>query len=278
MDITHFNGRHYLSLVDCGPTRFTVWRRIRRQDSASIIQQLEHVFFERGAPTELLTDNDTAFRSETFKRFAERWRTRIRFRCAYAASGNGIVERCHRTVKRIAARMQCSIAEAAYWYNVSPKNGADPATAPANELYGYEVRVRGIDPVAADEPRRTAGPYQVGDAVWVKPPGSRCHSRFAIGTVTGVVSDLSVEVDGMPRHVRDLRRATLPAGDPGEPRQQETSSEDDDFWADIPARHRLRREEDSQSSDSEQERAASPGRPLPRRSSRERRPPDRYVP
>ena len=72
MDVTHVNGGHYLTLIDCGPTRFAVWRRMQRQDTASVIQQLESVFFERGAPVELLTDNDPAFRSGAFTQFAER--------------------------------------------------------------------------------------------------------------------------------------------------------------------------------------------------------------
>ena len=98
MDITHFEGCHYLSLIDCGPSRFAVWKRLRRQDSASVIELLEVVFFERGAPSELLTDNDTAFRSKMFQKFAEQWGIRIHFRCAHDASGNGTV------VKRIAAK------------------------------------------------------------------------------------------------------------------------------------------------------------------------------
>jgi len=62
------------------------------------------VFLEQGAPSELLMDNDTAFRSVVFKRFLDRWTVRAHFRCAYVASGNGIVERCHRSVKREADR------------------------------------------------------------------------------------------------------------------------------------------------------------------------------
>ena len=70
MDVTHVDGCHYLTLIDCRPTRFAVWRRLQRQDTDSVIQQLELVFFERGAPVELLTDNDPAFRSGAFKQFA----------------------------------------------------------------------------------------------------------------------------------------------------------------------------------------------------------------
>ena len=246
MDITHFEGCHYLSLIACGPSRFAVWRRLRRQDSAAVIELLEMVFFERGAPSELLTDNDTAFRSKMFRKFTERWGIRIHYRCAHAASGNGIVERCHRSVKRIAARKRCSIAEAVYWYNIAPKDGDDPSTAPANKLYRYNLRVYGVDCMPSEELSRIGNPYKIGDAVWVKPPGSRCDTRFNRGTVSKVTSDAAVEVDGMPRHVRDLRCRT------------ETFSDDDDLWI-----------------------ASTPGRlppSSPRRSLRVRCPPDRYSP
>ena len=155
MDVTHVNGCHYLTLIDCGPTRFAVWRRLQRQDTDSVIKQLELVFFERGAPVELLTDNDPAFRSCAFTQFAERWALRVRFRCAYVASGNGVAERCHRSVKRIAARKHCTIAEAVYWYNVAPKDDIDSATAPANKLYNYKVRLLGVDRVLHSEPARS---------------------------------------------------------------------------------------------------------------------------
>ena len=48
MDVTHLEGRHYLPLIDCGLSRFAIWRPLLCQDSASIIQQLETVFYERG--------------------------------------------------------------------------------------------------------------------------------------------------------------------------------------------------------------------------------------
>ena len=102
----------YLTLVDCGPSRFAVWRPLKRRTSAEVIERLERVFCERGAPEEILTDNDTAFRSTLFAQFAARWSVRMRFRCAYAPAGNGIVERCRRTVKVIAARKGCAIHEA----------------------------------------------------------------------------------------------------------------------------------------------------------------------
>jgi len=87
------------------------------------------------------------------------------------------VERC-RSVKRIAARKQCSIAEAVSWYNMTPKDGVDPSTAPANRLYNYNLRVYGADRVLHEETSGNQNSYHVGDAVWVKPPGNRCDTRF----------------------------------------------------------------------------------------------------
>ena len=102
MDITHYSTRHFLMLMDCGPLRFSIWKQLARQDSASMIRQLEAVFFERSPPHEILTDNDTAFHRKESQAFAHEWGIHLRFRCAYAPAGNGIAERCHRTVKRIA--------------------------------------------------------------------------------------------------------------------------------------------------------------------------------
>ena len=208
MDITHYRGHHYLTLIDCGPSRFAVWKELRHQGSDEVCRVLETVFFERSAPTEILTDNDTAFRGARFQNFAERWGIRIRYRCAYVPSGNAIAERSHRQVKRTAARTGCSIAEAVYWHNVSPKEAGEEGTAPANCLYRYESRVLGIDGVEPFEDVAVPCRFREGDAVWVRPEGARCTTRYGLGTVTQVLSDQAVEVDGMPRHVKDLRPAT----------------------------------------------------------------------
>ena len=97
MDVCHVNDQLYLTLVDCGPSRYAIWRRLRRQDSDSIIAQLESIFLERGAPKELLTDNYTSFRSASFHEYCSRWRVKVRYRAAHVPSGNGISERNHRT-------------------------------------------------------------------------------------------------------------------------------------------------------------------------------------
>ena len=161
MDVTHLEGRHYLTLIDCGPSRFAIRRPLLCQDSASIIQQLETVFYERGAPVELLTDNAMTFIGETFSKFAEHWSVQMRFRCAYVPADNRIVERSHHTIKCTATRTWCSVMEAVYWYNVTPKDDTLASTAPANGIYSYPARIKGIDVIL---PPEDAGPnsYKVG--------------------------------------------------------------------------------------------------------------------
>ena len=60
--------------------------------------------------------------------------------------------------------------------------------------------------------------------MWVKTQGTRCNTKYRVGTVTGVVSDHTVEVDGIPRHVRDMRSAVpVPERAP----HDEVASDDD---------------------------------------------------
>ena len=258
-------------MVDHGPSRFSIWRQLRLQTAACVVQQLESVFYERGAPHELLLDNDTAFRSKCFRSFAEEWRISLRFRCAYVASGNGIVERCHRTVKTIAARKECSIAEAVYRYNMSPRDES-PCSTPASVLYRYNVRVKDVDCSEAVTTEQDAhSRYSVGDDVWVKPPPARCDTVYGTGRVTGILSEQAVKVDRTPRHVRDLRprMTTEDERKPTEEMQGETEE-----WLiglrnpDEPAQGG----DDITERNPDQGREEAPEREIPRRSGRERRP------
>ena len=205
VDITHYGREHYLTLIDCGPSRFAIWRLLRRQDTASVVRQLESIFLERGPPAEILTDNGTVFTCQTFQHFLRDWGVHLHFRCAYVPEGNGIVERNHRSVKAITARKQCAIPEAVYWHNVTPKDSTSPSTAPANVVHTYRVRIQGISVASPREPKNTQMKYRVGDAVWVRTPHSRCTDRSKTGHVTGLGGPQSVLVDGTPRHIKDLR-------------------------------------------------------------------------
>ncbi|KAG1670332.1 hypothetical protein GQR58_016949 [Nymphon striatum] len=48
VDVTHYGAKHYLSMVDCGPSRFAIWRRLSSETAASIIAQLQGIVIERG--------------------------------------------------------------------------------------------------------------------------------------------------------------------------------------------------------------------------------------
>ena len=213
MDINHCNGTHILTVIDCGPAQFAIWRCLPQQDATNVINQLKVLFYEQSLLTEILTDNDTTFQSSLLKAFLDEWKVRLWFCCAYVPSGNTIIERCHRTVKRIATRKRCTIPEVAYWYNVTPKDDMYSATAPANMVYRYRIRLKGINGTLVPTHNQQQAVFKLGDRVWVKTPHGRCTTKYKVGRVTGITSAQNVTVDKIPHHVKDLR----PTVGPGQP-------------------------------------------------------------
>ncbi len=57
-----------------------------------------------GPPRQLLSDNGTVFRSKEMAELLLHWQVEAVFACAYRSRGNGVVERVHRTIKRMVAR------------------------------------------------------------------------------------------------------------------------------------------------------------------------------
>ena len=206
IDTTHYGGELYLTLIDCGPSRYTVWRRVSSESATVIAAVLQDVFIEFGPPMELLLDNSATFRSEEVQRLFRKWAVRARFRCAYRASGNAVIERVHRTVKRVAARSGISPKEATFWYNLAPVDG-DSGSAPSTRLFssGYKWRNPGCGVAEVSMRTETASPFRVGDLVFVKPSPMRCTSQWPTGRVTAIIAKQTVEVDGIPRHVSDCR-------------------------------------------------------------------------
>ena len=200
-DITFVNGQPYLSVVDCGPSRFAVWSRLTNETSEAVIRCLFRLFSERGPPHELLTDNGPCFSSRVMKGFLSEWGVRQLLSAAYRHSGNGIIERNHRTVKRSVARSGKSVEMAVYWYNNSPRCDG---VVPIEEVSKYQVRIRGEAGFRSSR-SSSSSQFSVGDVVFVKPPNARCTTKWRTGKVTGVVSNQVVEVDGTNRHVADIR-------------------------------------------------------------------------
>ena len=211
-DVTHYGTSLYLSMVDCGPSRFAIWRKLSSETAACIVAQLHQVVIEHGPFEELLFDNSTAFRSAAVRQFADEWCISLRFRAAYAPSGNGIVERNHRTIKRIAARGRISPEEATFWYNVTPRKESETSSVPSNLLFRYTWRVPYDINLREVEDNKGSNTFAVGDEVWVKPAVPSCTKQWTLGEVTRVPSTHVVCVDGMPRHVRDVRKRRYGSG------------------------------------------------------------------
>ncbi len=204
-DVTHYGGDMYLSLVDCGPSRFAIWRRIAAEGAAEVVRQFEEIFRERGPPWQLLLDNSATFRGTALQSLCTKWGVDLVFRAAYRPSGNGIVERHHRTIKTLAQRTGASVLDMVYWYNVTPTDRLNADTVPSSVVstYLWKLPSEHVSPPAPPLHQRK---FSAGHHVYVKPPGARCTTRWRRGVVTNeVAGPLTVEVDGVPRHIADIR-------------------------------------------------------------------------
>jgi len=140
VDVAYVYGKPYLTLIDCGPSRFALWMPMMNETAEQAIRLLRRVFLERGPPEELLCDNGPCFKSSATKGFLDSWSVTLVFCCAYRHAGNGIVERHHRTIKRMVARSGRGVEEMVYWYNNTPNHAK---VVPAVALYAYETRLPG---------------------------------------------------------------------------------------------------------------------------------------
>lgn len=232
----------YLTIVDCGPSRFALWRRIKDESILPICEQLEQVFAERGPPEEIVLDNYSTFRSEEVGKLLQNWDVMVHYRCAYRPSGNGVVERNHRTIKRMVARTGLSVSRMVFFYNSSPRCGLDDDSIPFRRLFKYDVRIKQLF-IKGSRPEKgdANNSYKVGDRVFVKPPQASCTQPWREGKVTGIVSNLSVEVDGIPRHLADVRRIVM-SNDGGSSDEEGESVGGGDYVDDADDRVRTRRD------------------------------------
>lgn len=207
IDEVHYLGESYLSVVDCGPSRYAFWKKLSSASSDVVCNVLDFLFCVFGPPNEILLDNATIFRSNNFSSFAQNWGVKIIYRCAYRPSGNAIVERNHRTIKSLATRAQCSIQRAVFWYNLLPKDGSDGSSSPSALLFHHRWSVPGTQ---ITEENHKSNKYIVGQRVFVKPGvSSRCDEIWPVGIVTRNGVGSQVEVNGVPRHVADVRSVII---------------------------------------------------------------------
>jgi hypothetical protein len=152
-------------------------------------------------------DNSKTFRSQELQSLCAKWKVRLTYRCAYRPSGNGIIERNHRTIKRMAARTGEDALDMVYWYNSAPKEGVDKETVPSAGIFKYEWRYPDTPQAQVEKRPASSGlVFEIGERVVVKPERARCTTEWTEGTITGMGEGVAVEVNGVPRHLADIRR------------------------------------------------------------------------
>ena len=101
-----------------------------------------------------------------------------------------------------------SIGYCVFWNNITPHSSK--GIIPLSKLISYEwqnlflqVEVNSEIDDGQESDKRV---YSVGDKVWVKPHRACCTSLWNSRIVAKVNSEHDMEVDGVPRHVCDMRR------------------------------------------------------------------------
>ena len=88
---------------------------------------------------------------------------------------------------------------------MTPWKGTEESSVPSNLFFRYCWRVPfDVNLYAEDEDAKNS--FLVGEEVWVKPSPPSCTEQWMPGKVTRIVSKHTVCMDGMPGHVRDIRR------------------------------------------------------------------------
>ena len=213
IDVTHYRQIPYLSMIDCGPSCLAMCRKLKGETAEEIVSILNEVFLERGPVDEILMDNSATFHPSRLADLLNGWKVNSYFRAAYRASGNGIIERNHRTIKSIVERSNITPQEAVFWYNITPRSH-DQHLIPQRELFTYDWRCPLVEPTGNYTAEQAS--VELGDEVWVKPPNARCTTEWQKGHVTDIISRNNVSVDGMPRHILDLRPVVRPGNDSDE--------------------------------------------------------------
>ena len=72
-------------------------------------------------------------------------------------------------------------------------------------VYRYRKRLKGINGTSVPTYNQQPAVFKPGDRVWVKAPHGRCTTKYKVGRVTRITSAQNITVDGIPRHMKDLR-------------------------------------------------------------------------
>ena len=204
LDVTHYENKRYLVLIDCGPSRYAFWRLIKDETAGSIIKELQSIFYEIGPPSEILLDNYPSFKSEAIKKLLEEWNVRATFRCANRAQGNGIVERHNRTIKRMAKRSNSTIENAVYWYN----NTVSKSMKIPHLLFFNRLAKLPLEKAKEkyEQEKCIKSRFHIGQEVYLKPPNAKCTDEWLVAKITGnPTHNSNIEVNGTMYHISHIR-------------------------------------------------------------------------
>ena len=204
-DITYFDKIPYLTMTCCS-SRYSIWRQLKSETAQAVIAQLYSVLQERGYVYEILCDHGSNFVSQEMRDFCKSKGINLVPSCVYRSGGNGIAERNHRTVKRMAARSGSRPQDVIVYYNGLPrKNGITPIDALSSASFRMPSC---FDSKSLDE-RVSKNPlFQIGQKVFVKKAKRmRCDDEWRPAVITAIVNDISVKVDNERtiRHIADIR-------------------------------------------------------------------------
>ncbi|KAI0983095.1 hypothetical protein GJ496_008393 [Pomphorhynchus laevis] len=149
-------------------------------------------FFSPIRHAELLVDNGKIFRSRQLKIMSMNWDVSIIFRAAYRLKGN--VE-LNETIVRLREQQSNAVVhpiEATFRWS------------------DFQVFLKAPKKNKFVSGRSLISGYQLGQEVWVKPVEARCTSSWNKGLVTEILSEITVGVNGVPKHVNDIRYVVEP--------------------------------------------------------------------
>ena len=133
-----------------------------------------------GPPEFLLSDNRAVFRSIEVRRLLEAWDIAADFSCVYRSQSNSIIERVHRTIKRMVARSGRCAEQMTFWYNAT---AGECIASPFEMVFAAKPKMPGVtgerwgvdrdwpEPQAREKNDTRANldknPFVVGDEVYL---------------------------------------------------------------------------------------------------------------
>lgn len=263
------DGHMVLVIVD-SETKWIEAVPMKIATSETTVRALRSIFARFGLPKTFVSDNGPQFVSAFFREFLARNKVQQLTTAPYHPQSNGLAERAVRTLKEglkknpgndLITRLDRFLCR----YRRTP---GEDGKSPAERLLGYQIRTK-IDAIKPKEkyadglPAAATRKFNAGDPVWMRSFGR--SRRWIPGVVQDQQGSRMVTVDcAQGRHRRHLdqlrRRAESMDSDLDQTSKQELSEDTGERVQDSP----------------EETVAESATPPLLRRSTRPRKPPERY--